>query len=92
MFYHEKDIPLLSIRKEKFNQPIFGCNNLSMSVAPQNQWGERYQFDVRFEFTSGGANTFLRIFWKLMAVVNETRNLPGLFIYLLIIISCSTCS
>ena len=59
----------MSIRNEKFNQPIFGNNNLSFNVVPQTGWGESYQFSVVLEF--------LRIFWKLMSTVNDVRNLPG---------------
>ncbi|KAK8815749.1 hypothetical protein WA538_004873, partial [Blastocystis sp. DL] len=70
------DIPLLSIRNEKFNQPLFGNNNLSMTVAPQANWGESFQFSSVFEFRNGGAQTFLRVFWKLMSAVNEVRNIP----------------
>ena len=67
----------MSIRNEKFNQPIFGNNNLSFNVVPQTGWGESYQFSVVLEFRNGGAQTFLRIFWKLMSTVNDVRNLPG---------------
>lgn len=67
----------MCIRNEKFNMPIFGCNNLSMTVVPQNQWGYNSQFNAKFEFRSGGAQTFLRIFWKVMSSVNEVRNLRG---------------
>ncbi|KAK8794153.1 hypothetical protein WA171_003278 [Blastocystis sp. BT1] len=70
------DVPLMSIRNEKFNQPIFGSNNLSFNVVPQTGWGESYQFSVVLEFRNGGAQTFLRIFWKLMSTVNDVRNLP----------------
>ena len=67
----------MSIRNEKFNQPSFGSNNLSFNVVPQTGWGESYQFSVVLEFRNGGAQTFLRIFWKLMSTVNDVRNLPG---------------
>ena len=42
----------MSIRNEKFNQPIFGSNNLSFNVVPQTGWGESYQFSVVLEFRS----------------------------------------
>lgn len=68
------------IRNERFNQPIFGCNNLSMNVAANDSWGTNMEFTAKFEFRNGGAQTFLRIFWKVMSGVNETRNIPGLII------------
>lgn len=66
------------IRNERFNQPLFGCNNLSMNVATTNDWGNANEFSAKFEFRKGGAQTFLRIFWKVMSGVNETRNIPGI--------------
>ena len=67
----------MSIRDEAFNQPLFGCNNLTFNVAPQTNWGNGLAFSVKFEFRNGGAQTFLRLFWKVMSGVNECRNAPG---------------
>ena len=67
------DVPLLLIRNEKFNMPIFGCSNLSFMVIPQTSWGCGTQFNCKLEFRKGGAQTFLRIFWKVMSGVNEVR-------------------
>lgn len=69
----------MCIREEAFNQPLFGCNNLSFVVVPQNNWGHNTTLSVKLEFRNGGAQTFLYSFWKLMAGVNETRNAPGFF-------------
>lgn len=70
------------IRNERFNQPVFGCNNLSMNVVSNDTWGTNIEFTAKFEFRKGGAQTFLRIFWKVMSGVNETRNIPGIIIEL----------
>eukprot|EP00298_Acanthocystis_sp_HF-20_P011625 c19483_g1_i5.p1 GENE.c19483_g1_i5~~c19483_g1_i5.p1 ORF type:complete len:103 (-),score=17.85 c19483_g1_i5:42-350(-) len=32
------DIPLANLSNEKFNQPIFGCNNLSFTLQPVNHY------------------------------------------------------
>lgn len=80
------------VRGERFNQPLFGSNNLSMNVASTNGWGSANEFSVKFEFRKGGAQTFLRIFWRVMSSVNDTRNIPGMITSLYLIYSCSACS
>ena len=65
------------IRNEKFNMPIFGCNNLTFNVVPQNSWGCGFQFSCKLEFRNGGAQTFLRVFWRVMSGVNDTRECQG---------------
>ena len=76
------------IREETFNQPLFGCNNLSFVVVPQNNWGNNTTLHVKLEFRNGGAQTFLYYFWKLMAGVNETRNAPGFSLQIHLPCSC----
>ena len=75
------------VRGERFNQPLFGSNNLSMNVASTNGWGSANEFSVKFEFRKGGAQTFLRIFWRVMSSVNDTRNIPGMITSLCLICS-----
>ena len=70
------EIPLMLVRNERFNQPLFGANNLSMNVSTANDWGTANEFSAKFEFRNGGAQTFLRIFWRVMSSVNDTRNIP----------------
>lgn len=47
-----------------------------MNVLPQDGWGEAYQFSSSFEFRKGGAQTFLRAFYRMMSNVNEARSIP----------------
>jgi len=69
-------IPLTKMIKEKFNQPIFGANNLTGKVIPvgdqnlMNQLGLS-EFKFCFTFNEGGCGTFLPIFFRLMATVRE---------------------
>ena len=69
------------VRNEKFNQPLFGSNNLSMNVASQSGWGNSDDFTAKLEFRKGGAQTFLRLFWRVMSGVNSTRNIPGILFH-----------
>ena len=69
----------MSIRNEAFNQPLFGRNNLSFNVVPHTNWGSGVAFSVKLEFCNGGAQTFLRAFWRLMSGVNDCRNAPSCF-------------
>jgi len=66
------DIPLASILREEFCQPIFGANYLELDVAPVRGAG----LDgcaaggapprARLYFMRGGAGTLLRVFFALM--------------------------
>ena len=69
------DIPLAGISNESFEQPIFGCNYLKADVAPLpggglgglnvNDSGQPPR--ICLYFLDGGAGTFLRVFFTLMA-------------------------
>lgn len=67
----------MRIMHERFNQPLFGCNYLSMDIIPGVDWGNAEQFSVKFEFRKGGAQTFLKLFWKLMGGVHESRSIKS---------------
>ena len=62
------DIPLLYIGSERFNQPIFGCNNVSGTVrrvvSSQPQPADYYDFELYF--LQGGIGTFLPIFYNVL--------------------------
>uniref|UniRef100_A0A7S0VTF0 Uncharacterized protein n=2 Tax=Hemiselmis tepida TaxID=464990 RepID=A0A7S0VTF0_9CRYP len=58
------DLPLALIRREKFNQPIFGCNNIDGECAPLPSSDGVTQF--RLSFHEGGVGTFLPIFYDLL--------------------------
>lgn len=65
------DIPLLYIGSERFNQPIFGCNNVSGTVrrvvSSQPQPADYYDFELYF--LQGGVGTFLPIFYNVLELV-----------------------
>ena len=68
------DFPLQYVRGERFNQPIFGANNLSGECFRVESGGSGRPLSFKFMFNSGGAGTFLPLFWGLMAYV---RGLAG---------------
>lgn len=71
------DFPLAYLRGDvyKFNQPIFGANNIAMEcfrVGPSGgPGGSSAPLSLKVRFTSGGAGTFLPLFWGLMQYVQE---------------------
>lgn len=64
------DIPLATMTKESFNQPIFGANNLSGISPPLQGSSCTEDFHWRISFTEGGVGTFLPIYFRLL---NEMR-------------------
>ncbi|KAJ4730503.1 classical AGP protein [Rhynchospora pubera] len=52
------DMPMLYVHGEKFNQPIFACNNISGFVDP-------------ILFKEGGCGTFVPLFLNLIASVRQ---------------------
>ena len=70
-------IPLIKMTREKFNQPIFGANNLTGRVAPAcdantlEQLNGLNDFKFCFTFTNGGCGTFLPIFFRIMGEVRR---------------------
>mmetsp|Transcript_30807 Transcript_30807/g.71990 ORF Transcript_30807/g.71990 Transcript_30807/m.71990 type:complete len:192 (+) Transcript_30807:183-758(+) len=65
------DLPLALIRREKFNQPIFGCNNIDGECAPLPSTDGDTKFKISFH--EGGVGTFLPIFYDLL---NRNRHGP----------------
>lgn len=69
------DMPLLHIHGEKFNQPIFFCNNISGQVepvVPENQPGALYStHSFKILFKEGGCGTFVPLFFNLIASVRQ---------------------
>jgi hypothetical protein len=62
--------------KEKFNQPIFGANNLTGRVPPAADQNFLQQFDLKeykfcFTFNEGGCGTFLPIFFRIMGAIKQ---------------------
>lgn len=64
------EAPLTSISGEKFNQPIFGANNLS-GVATTNRLPHPAKFKITFN--AGGVGTFLRLFFPMMERVHAAN-------------------
>ncbi|KAK1309745.1 hypothetical protein QJS10_CPA08g00338 [Acorus calamus] len=77
----------LYIRDEKFNQPIFFCNNLSglvELVVPEDQPRALYStHSFKILFKEGGCGTFIPLFLNLIASVRQyiqhfARSAPAL--------------
>ncbi|KAF8780842.1 hypothetical protein HU200_000792 [Digitaria exilis] len=69
------DMPLLFVHGEKFNQPIFHCNNISgyvEPVVPDNQNRALYSTHTfKILFKEGGCGTFVPLFLNLIASVRR---------------------
>ncbi|ESW28284.1 hypothetical protein PHAVU_003G274200 [Phaseolus vulgaris] len=69
------DMPLLYVSGEKFNQPIFHCNNLSghvEPVVPNDQHRALYStHSFKIIFKEGGCGTFIPLFFNLIASVRQ---------------------
>uniref|UniRef100_A0A7N0VEX3 Arabinogalactan protein n=1 Tax=Kalanchoe fedtschenkoi TaxID=63787 RepID=A0A7N0VEX3_KALFE len=64
------DMPLLYVHEEKFNQPIFHCNNISgfvEPVVPENEHRALYStHSFKILFKEGGCGTFVPLFFNLL--------------------------
>uniref|UniRef100_A0A7S2S2S8 GRAM domain-containing protein n=1 Tax=Mucochytrium quahogii TaxID=96639 RepID=A0A7S2S2S8_9STRA len=60
------EIPLEKIADEKFNQPIFGSNNLAGTVKPVPGMGLNTDAKYKLYFNAGGAGTFLPLFFRAL--------------------------
>jgi hypothetical protein len=69
------DIPLLYAHGEKFNQPIFHCNNISGNVepvVPDNENRALYStHSFKILFKEGGCGTFVPLFLNLISSVRR---------------------
>ncbi|XP_031098461.1 UPF0664 stress-induced protein C29B12.11c [Ipomoea triloba] len=69
------DMPLLYVHAEKFNQPIFHCNNISGSVdpvVPENENRALYStHSIKILFKEGGCGTFVPLFFNLISSVRQ---------------------
>ena len=65
---HAFELPLAYLRGDKFNQPIFGCNNLSGECWPAVEGGgpaggmPPHKFALYFK--EGGVGTFLPLYFR----------------------------
>ncbi|KAL6003671.1 hypothetical protein ACLOJK_023905 [Asimina triloba] len=69
------DMPMLYIHGEKFDQPIFFCNNISgfvEPVVPEDQHRALYSTHTfKVLFKEGGCGTFVPLFFNLLAAVRQ---------------------
>ncbi|XP_073526288.1 uncharacterized protein [Phyllobates terribilis] len=69
------DMPLLYVNGEKFNQPIFHCNNISGTVepvVPENEHRALYStHSFKILFKEGGCGTFIPLFFNLIKSVRQ---------------------
>lgn len=69
------DMPLLYVHGEKFNQPIFHCNNISglvEPVVPDDQNRALYStHSFKILFKEGGCGTFVPLFFNLLKSVRQ---------------------
>ncbi|XP_039040764.1 uncharacterized protein LOC120179144 isoform X2 [Hibiscus syriacus] len=69
------DMPLLYVHGEKFNQPIFHCNNISGQVepvVPENEHRALYStHSFKILFKEGGCGTFVPLFLNLISSVRR---------------------
>ncbi|KAL0842955.1 hypothetical protein Bca101_016200 [Brassica carinata] len=69
------DMPMLYIHAEKFNQPIFYCNNISGQVepvVPENEHRALYStHSFKILFKEGGCGTFVPLFLNLISSVRQ---------------------
>ncbi|KAI3412371.1 uncharacterized protein J3R85_017402 [Psidium guajava] len=69
------DMPLLYVHGEKFNQPIFFCNNISgfvEPVVPDDQHRALYStHSFKILFKEGGCGTYVPLFFNLISSVRQ---------------------
>jgi len=71
------EMPLDKLEQEKFNQPIFGANNLSGVVRPTPGMGLDVDSKFKISFNKGGAGTLLPLFFKALLEARQ-GNAQGL--------------
>lgn len=71
------DMPLATVAAEKFNQPIFGANNMTGESPPlDNATADNWKWCISFR--NGGVGTFLPFFFRLLTEMRQRmRALSG---------------
>ena len=64
MFFEAFDLPLTTLSEDKFNQPIFGANNLTGKVQPIVGGGLPGPATFKLTFKEGGCGTFLYFYLR----------------------------
>jgi hypothetical protein len=65
------DLPLATMRSERFNQPIFGANNMSGANEPLPGGGLSEEIKWTLTFKDGGVGTFLPLFFRLLQEMRQ---------------------
>ena len=65
------DLPLANTREERFNQPIFGANNITGVTAPISGGNLRAEIAWTLEFREGGVGTWLPWFFTSLKVMRR---------------------
>jgi len=65
------DLPLATLQNERFNQPIFGANNMSGTNAPLPGGGLTDDIKWTLAFKDGGVGTFLPLFFRLLQEMRQ---------------------
>ena len=68
------DLPLATMRNEKFNQPIFGANNMTGTNAPLPDTGLSEDIKWTLAFKDGGVGTFLPLFFRVLQEMRQRMN------------------
>lgn len=72
------DLPLLYIRNDKFNQPIFGCNHLAGECWPVSPTGgpggTLPPYKWKLNFLTGGVGTLLPIYYRFLKEVRAAEH------------------
>jgi len=71
------DFPLGFVSQEEFNQPIFGCNNLSGAVRLVNQTEVVPPNTFKLFLLKGGINTFLPLFYQFLHKIRQELGQPA---------------
>jgi hypothetical protein len=77
MFFEAFDLPLTTLSVEKFNQPIFGANNLTGTVQPVVDGGLPGPATFKLTFREGGCGTFLHFFLRALRELRGGRGVLG---------------
>jgi len=67
------DVPLANLRGERFNQPIFGANNLEFNVDAIPGEGVNGAARVKLYFKEGGCSAFLPIFFRSLGEMRDAE-------------------
>jgi len=71
------DIPLATLEDEKFNQPIFGANNMTGANSPLDLADGAPHYKWCISFRNGGVGTFLPFFFRLLQEMRQRMQQPA---------------